>query len=67
MDEQLVPIRFLSPDQEDVIDLIKREVVWLHAAWDMYNLLFGHSDERMEILSNSVPNFFFFCSKVLVR
>jgi hypothetical protein len=35
-----------------------KEVVWLHAKWQEYRELFGHSEERVELLNRNAGFFF---------
>lgn len=50
----------------EVYEELKNEVVWLHARWNCYRELFGHSDRRIELLNESASSFFFIIQDVLL-
>jgi hypothetical protein len=45
--------------------VLRHEVVWLHARWDCYSELLGHSDRRIALLNESASSFFFVIEEVL--
>jgi hypothetical protein len=51
-------IQALGPTLGPLYHTLYNEVIWLHAKWKQYRILFGESPERVELL-NSVAGFFF--------
>lgn len=51
-------IRDMGPELGSVYHELSDEVAWLHAKWNQYRQLFGHSPERVELL-NTVGSHFF--------
>lgn len=51
-------IREMGPDLGPVYHELSDEVAWLHAKWNQYRQLFGHSEKRVELL-NTVGGHFF--------
>jgi hypothetical protein len=51
-------VKVLGPQLGPLYNALYSEVVWLHAKWKQYRILYGDSPERIELL-NSVAGFFF--------
>src|SRR5579862_352192 len=48
----------MGPDLGPVFFALFKEVVWLHAKWQEYRALFGHSPERVDLLNRNAAFFF---------
>jgi hypothetical protein len=46
-------------------DLLRDELILLHAKWHQYRQLYGSSSERIELLNNSASFFFFLVQDIL--
>jgi hypothetical protein len=57
-DEQALQehIRDMGPELGPVYDALWNEAVWLHAKWDQYVLLYGHSPERVALLNKAAAH-----------
>jgi hypothetical protein len=51
-------LRALGPTLGPLYHALYNEVVWLHAKWQQYRILFAESSERVELL-NGIAGFFF--------
>jgi hypothetical protein len=38
---------------------LKKEIIWLHARWILYNKLYGKSERRVDLLNESAGTFFY--------
>jgi hypothetical protein len=57
-DSEKVIVEKMGPQLGPVFFALHKEVVWLHAKWQEYRELFGHSPERVELLNRSAAFFF---------
>lgn len=48
----------ISHELKDLFKAINSEITWLHTVWEIYIQLYGTSDENMEIMNVSAPQFF---------
>jgi hypothetical protein len=51
-------IRDMGPQLGPVYHALWNEAVWLHAKWDQYVLLYGHSPERVALLNKAAAHAF---------
>ncbi len=51
-------LRDMGPDLGPVYHELWNEVTWLHAKWNQYRQLFGHSRQRVELLNKVASHFF---------
>ena len=51
-------LRDMGPDLGPVYHELWNEVTWLHAKWNQYRQLFGHSLQRVELLNKVAGHFF---------
>ena len=51
-------VSVLGPDLGSLYHALHNEVIWLHAKWQQYRILFAESPDRIELL-NGVAGFFF--------
>jgi hypothetical protein len=51
-------IRDMGPELGPVYHELSDEVAWLHAKWNQYRQLFGHSEERVDLLNRVGGHFF---------
>jgi hypothetical protein len=51
-------LRDMGPDLGPVYHELWNEVTWLHAKWNQYRQLFGHSRQRVELLNEVASHFF---------
>lgn len=50
---------------EKLFEELQNEINWLHARWIIYCGLFGHSEERLDLLNESSSAFFYVIEKTL--
>jgi hypothetical protein len=50
----------------DEFEWIKKEVIWLHGKWTLYLQLFGHSQERIDMLNECSSACFYAFSEMLL-
>jgi hypothetical protein len=43
----------------EVFEELRKEIIWLHARWILYNQLYGKSERRIYLLNESARTFFF--------
>lgn len=58
--------KFISDEFSEVYEAIKNEVIWIYCHWDYYKQLFGHSPQRIDLLNETAPAFFFIIQEVLI-
>lgn len=51
-------IRDMGPKLGPVYHELSNEVAWLHAKWNQYRQLYGHSEERVDLLNRAGGHFF---------
>src|SRR5687768_17578386 len=45
----------LGDERGEFIYALRNELVWLHAKWQQYRILFGTSDKRIDLLNEMAP------------
>jgi AbiU2 len=43
----------------EVFEELRKEIIWLHARWILYNQLYGKSEKRVDLLNESAGTFFY--------
>lgn len=51
----------------EVYDSLKKELTWLHGRWKIYRQLYGTSSDRIDLLNNSAPTFFYFTQQIMIN
>lgn len=54
-----VPLAAYPPLVAQAFDVLKNELVWLHHRWATYNQLYGKDEQRIGLLNELAPGFFF--------
>jgi hypothetical protein len=44
---------------QELFELLLGETFWLREQWQMYEALYGYSEERLNLLKRSAPSFFY--------
>ncbi len=56
----------IPPDIREVFDKLQIEITWLHARWQLYRQLFGHSERQIELLNEAAGAAFYLINDVLI-
>lgn len=51
-------IKDMGPELGPIYNELSDELIWLHAKWKQYRILFGHSEERVDLLNKASGYFF---------
>lgn len=55
----------IPPTIANIFTSLQNEIVWLHARWKIYEQLFGHSKERIDLLNECAGTCFYVMQTVL--
>jgi len=58
-------LQMLGPALGPLYDALYNEVIWLHAKWQQYRILFAESPDRLKMLNGTAGFFFYMIQKVL--
>lgn len=51
----------------DIWEFLHFEVVWLHGRWTVYRQIFGTNPERIDLINEAAPTFFWMVQRVLMN
>jgi hypothetical protein len=49
----------IPSDVSEIFEELKKEIVWLHARWILFNQLYGGSERRIDLLNETAGTFFY--------
>lgn len=56
----------IPADLDVIFQELKTEIIWLHGRWKIYRQLFAHSEDRIHLLNECAPVFFYIMQDDLV-
>lgn len=57
----------MGEELEEIFAKLKNDVIWVHSRWQIFQQLFRHSKERIELLNNCGSTFFYVTQNMFIE